>query len=53
MPENHNTKAKTVKATWGKRCNVLVFISSEAGKVTNLNFDTNIKLSDFCEIYCP
>ena len=34
MPENHNTKAKTVKATWGKRCNVLVFISSETGKVS-------------------
>lgn len=29
IPENHKTKALTVKNTWGKRCNKLIFMSTE------------------------
>ena len=30
-PENYITKAVHVKATWGRRCNSLIFISSSEG----------------------
>ena len=30
-PGNHKTKAKAVKDTWGKRCNILLFMSSAEG----------------------
>ena len=36
MPANHQEKAIHVKATWGSRCDVLLFMSTEEGTKMNM-----------------
>ena len=47
-PANHDTKARAVKETWGPRCNVLLFISTEDGIrviILVLQSDINYRLN--------
>ena len=45
-PGNHDLKAKHVKATWGKRCNILLFMSTAEGNLQNIRLVWKCKLNN-------
>ena len=39
QPANHKVKCEQVKATWGKRCDILLFMSTQEGNSLTSYFE--------------